>query len=367
MDRRHFLKSAAVTAAAGPTILGADDKAGTKLPRVGTGEHTYECHHNWGELPAGFAWQTSHNVAVDSAGLVYITHQAVGTTDKLDTVVVFDPAGKFVRSFGGEYHAGGHGIDIRKEGNEEFAYLANMTPGGPVVKCSLKGEVVWTKGPPAESKLYDPKPDAKDAKKTVTPVFKPTNVAFLPDGGFYVGDGYGSHYMHKYDAAGNWQKSFGGAGNKPGELRTPHGQWVDARNPAKPVLVVCDRANNRLQTFTLDGESISVTKPNEVVHLPANVDIRGDVMMVPDLQTRVTLFDKDNRVITHLGGDEAWRKKVVDSLGPKSPVPAIRTQPSEWPAGKFVHPHDACFDKDGNIFVVEWVSTGRVTFLKKVG
>jgi len=28
-------------------------------------------------------------------------------------------------------------------------------------------------------------------------------------------------------------------------------------------------------------------------------------------------------------------------------------------AGKFVHPHDACFDKDGNIYVVEWVSTGR--------
>jgi hypothetical protein len=44
----------------------------------------------------------------------------------------------------------------------------------------------------------------------------------------------------------------------------------------------------------------------------------------------------------------------------------IRIQPKEWPAGKFVHPHDACFDHEGNIFVVEWVSTGRVTFLKKV-
>ena len=26
-----------------------------------------------------------------------------------------------------------------------------------------------------------------------------------------------------------------------------------------------------------------------------------------------------------------------------------------------------CFDKDGNIFVVEWVSVGRVTKLRKVG
>ena len=48
-------------------------------------------------------------------------------------------------------------------------------------------------------------------------------------------------------------------------------------------------------------------------------------------------------------------------------TPAVRTQPKEWLPGKFVHPHDACFDKDGNIFVVEWVNTGRVTLLRKVG
>lgn len=44
----------------------------------------------------------------------------------------------------------------------------------------------------------------------------------------------------------------------------------------------------------------------------------------------------------------------------------IRNDPKRWVAGKFVHPHDACFDHDGNIFVVEWVDTGRVTLLKKV-
>ena len=37
-----------------------------------------------------------------------------------------------------------------------------------------------------------------------------------------------------------------------------------------------------------------------------------------------------------------------------------------WEAGKFVHPHDACFDAQGNIFVAEWVATGRVTKLKKL-
>ncbi|HVJ69698.1 MAG TPA: hypothetical protein VM510_17100, partial [Caulifigura sp.] len=29
-------------------------------------------------------------------------------------------------------------------------------------------------------------------------------------------------------------------------------------------------------------------------------------------------------------------------------------------------PHDACFDPQGNIYVAEWVATGRVSKLKRV-
>jgi hypothetical protein len=45
---------------------------------------------------------------------------------------------------------------------------------------------------------------------------------------------------------------------------------------------------------------------------------------------------------------------------------SICTRPDRWPAGKFIQPHDACFDKDGNIFVAEWVQTGRVSLLRHV-
>jgi len=34
--------------------------------------------------------------------------------------------------------------------------------------------------------------------------------------------------------------------------------------------------------------------------------------------------------------------------------------------GKFIHPHDAIFLKNGDILVAEWVPIGRVTLLKKV-
>ncbi len=66
-------------------------------------------------------------------------------------------------------------------------------------------------------------------------------------------------------------------------------------------------------------------------------------------------------MITHLGYDEAWTEQVLG--GGKL---SMRGQPEQWQAGRFIHPHDACYDQDGNIFVVEWVPTGRVTFLRRV-
>jgi hypothetical protein len=83
---------------------------------------------------------------------------------------------------------------------------------------------------------------------------------------------------------------------------------------------------------------------------------------VPDLSARVTLLDKNDRVITHLGEDPAWREQVLkDSM-------KLRGSPTGegWVSGKFLHPHDACFDSVGNIFVAEWVNTGRITKLRKV-
>jgi hypothetical protein len=287
-------------------------------------------------------WETTHGVTVDAAGFIYIKHQGHGGTP-LDTICVFDPQGKFVRSFGKEYYPGGHGIDVRKEGSEEFLYLSDIH-NRQVVKTNLKGEVVWKLSYPVEAKVYQ-KLDQ----------YRPTNVAFSPDGGFYVGDGYGSSYVHQYDKDGRWIRTWGGEGDAPGKMRTPHGLWLDNRPGREPSLVVADRANARLQYFTLDGKHISFVKD---VLFPAHFDIRGDVLLVPDLHARVSLFDRNNKPIVHLGDDPAWIEEVKKFK--------IRTDEKLWVAGKFVHPHDACFDAAGNIFVVEWVETGRVTLLRKL-
>ena len=78
--RRKFLKTAGaatVAATVGPTILHAADKAGTKAPVLGTGEHKYEVvTHEWGKLPSHIVWGETHGVTVDEAGLVYIKHRS---------------------------------------------------------------------------------------------------------------------------------------------------------------------------------------------------------------------------------------------------------------------------------------------------
>jgi hypothetical protein len=138
-------------------------------------------------------------------------------------------------------------------------------------------------------------------------------------------------------------------------MRTPHGLWLDDRPGRDPSLVVADRANARLQYFTLDGKHAGFVKD---VLFPAHFDIRGDVLLVPDLHARVSLFDRENRPIVHLGDDAAWIEEVKKFK--------VRMDEKLWQPGKFVHPHDACFDRAGNIFVVEWVHTGRVTLLRKM-
>ncbi|MFZ9791091.1 MAG: hypothetical protein ACO3F3_02005 [Gemmataceae bacterium] len=92
--------------------------------------------------------------------------------------------------------------------------------------------------------------------------------------------------------------------------------------------------------------------------LPANAETHKNLLLIPELQARVTLLDEKNQVVAQLGDD---RERVTGKDGGQ-----IRGDSKKWLPGKFVHPHDACFDSKGNIYVAEWVATGRVSMLKKV-
>lgn len=352
-SRRRFVQTATAAAAAvafpTPFIHGSD-KAGTRNAIVGSGEHTYECIHDWGmdNLPSDATYgNASHGVTIDEQGFIYITHNQ----GRPGSLFVFDPEGKFVRSMGDlhvrDQTSRGHGIDIRKEDGEEFLYLAASDAQLGFAKLSLAGELAWHKRLDTLS--------AETDKYVAGTNYRPTNTSFAADGGYFLGDGYGSNWLHQYNAANEYVRSIGGTGEADGQFRTPHGHWLDNRD-GTPKLVVADRANKRLQWFDMQGQHLHTM---EGFLFPADIDVQGDYMLVPDLHCRVTLLDRDNRVIVHLGEDAQWRARALDGF-------KMRTQRAKWLPGKFVHPHDACFDREGNIFVTEWVQTGRVTKLRKV-
>lgn len=340
MSRRVFCALA-------PAVAGATDKAGAKRPVTGAGEHLYEVIHDWGELPRSISYGNTHGVCVDAQGHVYVHHTVHASSSSDDTMVVFDSKGKFVRSWGSEFKGGAHGLHILKEGREEFLYLCD-TVRAVVVKTTLKGEEVFKLGYPKESPEYPMNAEGKPARK-----YSPTNLAIAPNGNIYVADGYGSSFINQYDAKGNFIRTFGGKGKGPGQLDQPHGIALDTRG-SEPVLLVADRANRRFQYFSLDGKHLRFSAEGDV-KLPCHFDERKGMLLVPDLEARVTLMDRQDKVLAQLGEDTAnpWgqmRKKAR----------------AEFVPGKFICPHSACFDQDGNIYVVEWVEVGRVTKLRKI-
>lgn len=376
--RRSFITVGAVAAV--PFFVKAQKKSGSALPIVGEGEHTYECIHDWGELPVEIKYGNTHSVCEDAQGHIYVHHTVNAKSQSPDAVVEFDQEGKFVRSWGGMFRGGAHGMQYSKEGRNEYLYFCDEKHG-IVTKRALKGEEVWTMGYPQDSEPYRRIP----GRPSPGLPYRPTNIAIGPNGDdFWVGDGYGSSYMFHYSGKGSYPKllnTFGGlppappapaspapatppapqaqvAEPKPADcpidkLRTPHGTYFDQRDPANPTLLIADRSNNRIMRYSLDD------KPLEIIagtRSPCHFSTYKDLAVVPDLRARVTLLDKSNKVVAHLGDGLAVNPQNVRTTEDRS----------KFIPGKFVAPHGATFDQAGNIFIVEYVEIGRVTKLRKV-
>jgi hypothetical protein len=316
---------------------------------TGNAKATYLWESDWLQLPDGREWLGSTHgcMVTDAAGLVYIS------ADSGDAVQVFDADGKFVRSFGGEWGAGVHGLSIVTErspaleiqgevieGDVQYLYISH-TAKQRVFKATLKGEIVLELEFPTASGKYD------DPGR-----YKPTSVCAAPDGRLYVADGYGLSWIHSYDSEGHYTGSFGGPGDGPENLRTPHGLWMDTHGDV-PTILVADRENHRIARFSLEGEFIGGTDPKSgLLRRPCHLQFAGDVAVVADLAGRVTLLDEKLELITHLGDNPDTSQH--SNFG---------VTPDKWRDGAFLAPHCARIDKDGNILVMDWNVAGRITRL----
>ena len=102
--------------------------------------------------------------------------------------------------------------------------------------------------------------------------YRPTFIAWLPDGTFFVADGYVNTRVVKFDKNGKYLMAWGEKGNPPNEKRpgyfnTVHGVAVD---PQTRRVFVNDRQNHRIQVFDDNGKYLyewNVGAPPSDIHL----------------------------------------------------------------------------------------------------
>ena len=119
-SRRQFLAASAAGAAAimaSPAVATASRTSRETI--IGEGAHQFRVNHAFAQLPDKYSWQTTHNVALDKAGNLYVIHEGRRELKDHPSIFVFDPTGRFMRAFGCQYQGGGHGIDVRQEGRSE--------------------------------------------------------------------------------------------------------------------------------------------------------------------------------------------------------------------------------------------------------
>ncbi|MEO2021554.1 MAG: hypothetical protein ABGX05_06985 [Pirellulaceae bacterium] len=307
-----------------------------KPVRTGSGLMTFDTVPGWGLRPDGKSalGPTHGGVVVDSKGNIY--------TSANKGVVVFSPDGKVIQEYLGPKYSNMHDMEIRTEADGEFIYAARNANAEGIKFDAHSGKIVL--------KLPFPEESGLKLKK-----FNPTAIAVAANGDIFLSDGYASNHIFKFDKTGKYLMHFGQKGNELKQFNTAHGMTLDPRyNPAR--LLVCDRNHKpkgRLLHYSLEGEFISVVITG--LGMPTSAAVQGDYVAVPDLEGRVVILDKSNKIVSVLGDRENSKPRVV-----------FNVPQDKWIEGIFNGTHGSYWDKAGNLYVQDWNVSGRIIKLVRI-
>jgi hypothetical protein len=292
---------------------------------------TFAVDKDWPKVPPQWKLGDVSSMASDAQGNIWVLHRP--RTLKGDDfakaappVMVFDQAGNYVKSWGGDgqgydWPQREHGIYIDSKG---FVWLGgNSCPENgleklkPVaddalLKFTQDGKFVMQIGHSNQSKGNADTANVHRAADVQ--LYAPTNELF-------VADGYGNHRIIVFDAdTGAFKRMWGAFGNKPEDddhcdiLRktdfTPPGppqfSVVHSLRVANDGLVyVADRENHRVQMFSNDGKFL---KQN----LKGGTLFARSVALSPD-QEQQFLYVGDGKEIAILD------RKSLDQIGKINP------------------------------------------------
>ena len=240
----------------------------------------YDSVPNFLKLPKDLYLGEVTGVAVNSKGHVFVFSR--GNTSgpayaaAAAQLLEFSPSGKFIREIGKNLYAWSFAHTVRVDAKDNIW----ITDKGSdmVVKFNPQGRVEMVFGRKQEASdedtapLKHPKPPLPAEIGRFRQV---TDVTWDPAGNAYISDGYINSRVAKVDKNGDWVKSWGDRGNKPGEFNTPHSIAADA----KGNIYVADRGNRRIQVF--DGEGTFLREIR--IDVPYSSNARPVIGAIPDV------------------------------------------------------------------------------------
>ena len=292
--------------------------------KLGSGDYVYKELADWAKLPEGWTFMEVPDVAVDSQDRVYVFNRGE------HPMMVFEPDGSFITSWGEELFVRPHGLTL---GPDETLFCVDDM-AHCVYQCSLDGEVLMTIGTPGK-----PAP-----RLSGEPFNQPTKVAFDPKSGdLYISDGYGNPRVHKYSAAGEHLFSWGEHGTDPGQFNLVHSMATDAEGR----VYIADRESHRVQIFDDQGNYIDQWNN---LHRPCGLHIQGDQAYIGQLLTHLAV----NADYPNLGACVS-----IHDLTGRRLAKLGEALPGEAP-GQFTTPHGLAVDSRGDLYVgeVSWAAYG---------
>jgi hypothetical protein len=335
--RRTFIKKSLAAGTAGIIVpnytFGITNKRSGSKEVVGHGNFQFTVDKEWGiQDPSKIPVNDCHEMVLDSQGRILMTTTGADNNN----ILVYDRSGKVLESWGTEF-PGAHGLSIMGEGSDQFLFITDPETH-KVSKTTMDGKILMTLERPKEVAGY-----SSDEQ------FKPTETTILPNGDFYIADGYGENFIIRYNAKGEYLSHFGGKGEGDGKFNCCHGITLDSRDEANPSLLITSRASQEFKRFSLDGEHLeTISLPGCSICRPV---IHGENIYFAVIVTKtwdtwdgmLAILDKNNKVVSFPGGSSPTYNN------------GVLNEPL-YDGSTFKNPHDVLVDGDGNLYIPQWAS-----------